>query len=122
MGGFVMAFVAPLEDLPLPIQLDGFMVTALKVCAFLYGVFALISSIGLWHRSSWVRKTIWCFMASCAALFLVMVWAIPPEYILGGYTGSAIFGVIVMALFILLDRSVRSHLTHAAQSVTAADN
>ncbi len=121
VGGFVMAFLVTLEELPVPIQLDNLMVTVLKVCAFLYGAFALTSGIGLWQRSSWARKTIWCFMVSCAALFVVMMWVIPPAYILGGYIGSGFFGMIVIALFILLDRFVQRHLNHAAQSFTTAD-
>ena len=113
VGGFFGAFVIPLDQLPPTFTFDGVFETAFRVCSFLYGAFALVSCIGLLKRSSWVRMSIWGWMASSIAFFGVIFVAVPPEFILGGYGGAGAFMLFVVGLFVMFDGFIRRRLTNA---------
>ena len=108
IAGFLWAFAVPLEEA------FGEYDIVMRVLAFLYGAFALASSVGLFKCKWWARRAAWGWMVCCAATMGAFVAIFPISFFLGGYLGLVAFGVFVALIFYAIDNYVRKHLPVAA--------
>ncbi|MDW3094427.1 MAG: DUF2127 domain-containing protein [Gammaproteobacteria bacterium] len=83
------------------------------VIAFLYGISALVSAIGLWGMRQWAIYAVRSWMGTCI-LFLIVFTTLSDNLILGGLPGALGFFVFITVLFWLFDRYVKSKINQTS--------
>ena len=78
--------------------------------AIIYGITALLSTIGLWYMKSWSLVAIRSWMGVCL-LFLIAPEDTLNKVMQGGIAGMLGFFVFIISVFWLFDRYVKSKLT-----------
>jgi len=78
--------------------------------AIIYGITALLSTIGLWCMKPWSLVAIRIWMGVCL-LYLIVPEDTLNKIMQGGIAGMLGFFVFIISLFWLFDRYVKSKLT-----------